>query len=179
MQIGDNLPGNNSVYCSDQQLCLCLSPTLSLSNYLSLTLFNSLSLSLSLSNSLLSNSLLSSSLFSNSLLSNSLLSNSLEIIIYTECLQYLPELPQQRDEQKNKTKHGKLKLTKSFLVLASNLKKQHIEIQYVPNRLVKLDSPNCFAIFGSSACQGQHVFSMSFLTFTVPWSPSTNVQELI
>ena len=45
MQIGDNLPGNNSVYCSDQQLCLCLSPTLSLSNYLSLTLFNSLQLS--------------------------------------------------------------------------------------------------------------------------------------
>ena len=164
MQIGDNLPGNNSVYCSDQQLCLCLSPTLSLSNYLSLTLFHSLSLSLSLSSSLFS---------------NSLLSNSLEIIIYIECLQYLPELPQQRDKQKNKTKHGKLKLTKSFLVLASNLKKQHIEIQYVPNRLVKLDSPNCFAIFGSSACQGQHVFSMSFLTFTVPWSPSTNVQELI
>ena len=163
MQIGDNLPGNNSVCCSDQQLCLCLSPTLSLSNYLSLTL------SLSLSNSLLSSSLFS----------NSLLSNSLEIIIYTECLQYLPELPQQRDKQKNKTKHGKLKLTKSFLVLASNLKKQHIEIQYVPNRLVKLDSPNCFAIFGSSACQGQHVFSMSFLTFTVPWSPNTNVQELV
>ena len=151
---------------------VCVSLQLSLSVQLSLS--NSPQLSPTLSNSLLSNSLLSSSLFS-----NSLLSNSLEIIIYTECLQYLPELPQQRDKQKNKTKHGKLKLTKSFLVLASNLKKQHIEIQYVPNRLVKLDSPNCFAIFGSSACQGQHVFSMSFLTFTVPWSPNTNVQELI
>ena len=149
---------------------VCVSLQLSLSVQLSL----SLQLSPTLSNSLLSNSLLSSSLFS-----NSLLSNSLEIIIYIECLQYLPELPQQRDKQKNKTKHGKLKLTKSFLVLASNLKKQHIEIQYVPNRLVKLDSPNFFAIFGSSACQGQHVFSMSFLTFTVPWSPNTNVQELI
>ena len=35
------------------------------------------------------------------------------------------------------------------------------------------DSLNCFTIFGSSACQGQHVLSMSFLTCTAPctdWS---------
>ena len=37
------------------------------------------------------------------------------------------------------------------------------------------DSPECFAIFGSSACQSQH----SFLTYTAPRSSHTNVQELI
>ena len=40
------------------------------------------------------------------------------------------------------------------------------------------DSTNCFTIFGSSACQGQHVFSMSFLTCTAPRFSHTNVQEL-
>ena len=41
------------------------------------------------------------------------------------------------------------------------------------------DYSNCFTIFGSSACQGQHAFSMSALTCTAPWSSQTNVQELI
>ena len=41
------------------------------------------------------------------------------------------------------------------------------------------DYSNCFAIFGSSACQGQHAFSMSVLTCTAPWSFNTNIQELI
>ena len=41
------------------------------------------------------------------------------------------------------------------------------------------DYSNCFTIFGSSACQGQHAFSMSVLTCTAPWSSQTNVQELI
>ena len=35
------------------------------------------------------------------------------------------------------------------------------------------DYSNCFAIFGSSACQGQHVFSMSVLTCAAPWSSHT------
>ena len=40
------------------------------------------------------------------------------------------------------------------------------------------DYSNCFAIFGSSACQGQHAFSMSVLTYAAPWSSHTNTQEL-
>ena len=41
------------------------------------------------------------------------------------------------------------------------------------------DYSNYFAIFDSSACQGQHAFSMSVLTCTPPCSSRTNVQELI
>ena len=41
------------------------------------------------------------------------------------------------------------------------------------------DYSNCFTIFGSSACQGQHAFSMSVLTCTAYWSSHANVQELI
>ena len=57
-----------------------------------------------------------------------------------------------------------IKLTKSFLVPASH--KKHINT--VCSKSASKDSLNCFAIFGSSACQGQHVFSMSFLTCTAP-----------
>ena len=53
------------------------------------------------------------------------------------------------------------------------------DINTVCTESASKDSPNCFAIFGSSACQGQYVFSMSFLTCTAPWSSHTNVQELI
>ena len=41
------------------------------------------------------------------------------------------------------------------------------------------DSTNCFTMFGSSACQGQHVFSMSFLTSTAPrFSPQMSKNYL-
>ena len=52
-------------------------------------------------------------------------------------------------------------------------------INTVCTKLASKDYSNCFAIFGSSACQGQHAFSMSVLTCTAPWSSQTNVQELI
>ena len=48
----------------------------------------------------------------------------LKIIINAECLQYLPEITQHPDK-KTKKQNMVIKLTKSFLVLASNLKKQH------------------------------------------------------
>ena len=45
----------------------------------------------------------------------------------------------------------------------------HIKnINTVCSKSASKHSLNCFAIFGSSACQGQHVFSMSFLTCTAP-----------
>ena len=91
------------------------------------------------------------------------LSGSLKIIINTECyLQYLPELPQQPD--KNKTKHGNENFQRASWYLHQI--KKHINT-YVLKSASK-DSLNCFAIFGSSACQGQHDFSMSFLTCTAP-----------
>ena len=49
----------------------------------------------------------------------------------------------------------------------------------VCNKSASKDYSNCFAISGSSACQGQDSFSMSVLTCTAPWSSQTNVQELI
>ena len=42
------------------------------------------------------------------------------------------------------------------------------DINTVCTESASKDSPNCFATFGFSACQGQHVFSMSFLTCTAP-----------
>ena len=50
-----------------------------------------------------------------------------------------------------------------------------VYINTVCTKSARKDSPECFAIFGSSACQSQH----SFLTYTAPRSSYTNVQELI
>ena len=50
-----------------------------------------------------------------------------------------------------------------------------VYINTVCTKSARKDSPDCFAIFGSSACQSQH----SFLTYTAPRSSHTNVQELI
>ena len=85
----------------------------------------------------------------------------IKIIINTECyLQYLLELPQQPDKKK-KTK--KNMVMKSFLVLASNKKKKHIWILYVPNQLEKIlrtVSPYLalqHKVSMSSACFSWHV----------------------
>ena len=51
-------------------------------------------------------------------------------------------------------------------------------INTVRTKSASKDSLDCFAIFGSLSCQGQHVFSMSFLTCTAPRSPHTDVQEI-
>ena len=92
-----------------------------------------------------------------------ILSGYLKIIINTECyLQYLHELTQQSDK---KTKHGNEKLRRVSWYL-HQIKKAYINT--VCTKLASKDSLNCFAIFGSSACLGQHVFSMSFLTCTAP-----------
>ena len=64
-------------------------------------------------------------------------------------------------------------------LLGTCIKSKKAYINTVCIKSASKDSLNCFAIFGSSACQGQHVFSMSFLTCTAPWSSHTNVQELI
>ena len=57
--------------------------------------------------------------------------------------------------------------------------KETAYINTVRTKSASKDYSNCFAIFGSSACQGQHAFSMSVLTCTTPWSSQTYVQELI
>ena len=43
-----------------------------------------------------------------------------------------------------------------------------LHINTVSRKSASKDSLNCFAVFGSSACKGQHVFSMSSLTCTAP-----------
>ena len=103
-----------------------------------------------------------------------ILSGYLKIIITTECcLQYLPELAQQPDK---KIKNGNENLQRVSWYL-HQIKKTYINT--VCTKLASKDSLNCFAIFGSSACQGRHVFSMSFLTCISPRSSDTNVEELI
>ena len=91
----------------------------------------------------------------------------LKIIINAECLQYLPELTQQPDKKK----------TKQNIVMKTykeNLKKTYIKskktayINAVCTKSANKDYSNCFAIFGFSACQGQHAFSVSVLTCTAP-----------
>ena len=102
-----------------------------------------------------------------------ILSGYIKIIINTEFyLQYLPELPQQPN--KNKTKHGNENFQRASWYL-HQIKKTYT----VCTKSASKDYLNCFAIFGSSACQGQHVFSMSFLTSTGPLFSHTDVQELI
>ena len=102
-----------------------------------------------------------------------ILSGYLKIIINTECyLQYLSELPLRPDK---KTKHGNENVqTASWFCI----KPKKTYINTVCTKSVSNDSPNSFAIFGSLACQGQHVFGMSFLTCAAPRSSDTNVQEL-
>ena len=53
-------------------------------------------------------------------------------------------------------------------LLGTCIKSKKAYINTVCIKSASKDSLNCFAIFGSSACQGQHVFSMSFLTCTAP-----------
>ena len=57
---------------------------------------------------------------------------------------------------------------KTYKELLGTCITQKKHINTVCSKSARKDSLNCFAIFGSSACQGQHVFSMSFLTCTAP-----------
>ena len=58
-----------------------------------------------------------------------------------------------------------IKTYKELLGTCITLKKH---INTVCSKSTRKDSLNCFAIFGSSACLGQHVFSMPFLTCAAP-----------
>ena len=90
-----------------------------------------------------------------------ILSGYLKIIINTEFyLQHLPELPQKQKQ------NMVMKTCKELL--GTCIKSKQSIYEYIMYQSASNDSPNCFAIFGSSACQGQHVFSMSFLTCTAP-----------
>ena len=87
-----------------------------------------------------------------------ILSGYIKIIINTECyLLFLPELPQQPN--KNRTKYGNENFPRAFWYLYQ-IKKAYINT--VCTKTASKDSLKCFAIFGSSACQGQHVFSMPY-----------------
>ena len=77
-------------------------------------------------------------------------------------LQYLPELPLQPDKKQNMV----MKTYKE--IFGTCIKSNKAYINAICTKSASKDSPNCFAIFGSSACQGQHVFSMSFLTCAAP-----------
>ena len=87
--------------------------------------------------------------------------------------------------KKNQQKHEKTKKQNMVMktykeLLGTCIKsKKTAYINTVCTKPASKDYSNCFAIFGSLACQGQHAFSMSVLTCTAPWSSHTNVQELI
>ena len=73
---------------------------------------------------------------------------------------------QQITQQPNKNKkHGSENFQRASQYL-HQIKKPYIYT--VCTKSASKDSLNCFAIFGSSTCPGQHVFSMSFLTCTAP-----------
>ena len=102
-------------------------------------------------------------------------------------MQYLHELTAAR-QKKTKTKTKNKKQTKKQNMVMKTYKellgtciksKKTAYINTFCTKPASKDYSNCFAIFGSLACQGQHAFSMSVLTCTAPWSSHTNVQELI
>ena len=87
--------------------------------------------------------------------------------------------------KKNQQKHEKTKKQNMVMktykeLLGTCIKsKKTAYINTLCTKPASKDYWNCFAIFGSSACQDQHAFSMSVLTCTAPWSTQKNVQELI
>ena len=106
----------------------------------------------------------------------------LKIIKNAECLQYLHELTttrQKKTNKKNPKKQNMVMKTYKELLGTCIKSKKTAYINTVCTKSASKDYSNCFAIFGSSACQGQHAFSMSVLTCTAPWSSHTNDQELI
>ena len=85
-----------------------------------------------------------------------------------------------RNKKQNKKQNKKHGNQKSLLVIGSKLKSSIYKyINTVCTKSAGNDSPSWFTIFGSSACQGQYIFSMSFLTCTAPGSSDTNAEELI
>ena len=85
-----------------------------------------------------------------------------------------------KKKQKKTTKKQNMvmKTYKEFLGTCIKSKKTAY-INKLCTKPASKDYSNCFTIFGSSACQGQHAFSRSVLTCTAPSSSHTNVQELI
>ena len=77
------------------------------------------------------------------------------------------ELKQHPDKMKNKKQIMVMKTYTELLGTCIKSKKTKY-INTVGIKSASKDYSNCFAIFGSSACQGQHAFSMSVLTFTAP-----------
>ena len=68
----------------------------------------------------------------------------------------------------NQTKKNMVMKTYTELLGTSIKSKKTAYIFTVCIKSASKDYSNCFAIFGSSACQGQHDFSMSVLTCTAP-----------
>ena len=65
-------------------------------------------------------------------------------------------------------------------LLGTSIKsKKTAYLNIVCTKSASKDSWNCFVIFGYSAYQGWHVFSMFFQTCAAPWSSHTTAQELI
>ena len=80
----------------------------------------------------------------------------LKIIINAECLQYLPELKYHPDKIKNKKQNMVMKTYTELLGTCIKSKKTRYTNTVCTKSASKAYS-NCFAIIGSSACQGQHV----------------------
>ena len=78
----------------------------------------------------------------------------------------LPELTQQPDKKNKNKKQNMIMKTYKELLGTCIKSKETAYINTVRTKSASKDYSNCFAIFGSSACQGQHAFSMSVLTCT-------------
>ena len=90
-------------------------------------------------------------------------------------MQCLNELTAARQKKTNKQKKTTKNTTKTQNMVMKTYKellgtciksKKTAYINTVCTKSASKDYSNCFTIFGSSACQGQHAFSMSVLTCT-------------
>ena len=91
----------------------------------------------------------------------------LKTITNAVCLQYLHELTAARQKKETRKQNMVMKTYKELLGTCIKSKKTAY-INTLCTKPASEDYSNCFAIFGSSACQGQHAFSMSVLTCTAP-----------
>ena len=91
----------------------------------------------------------------------------LKTITNAVCLQYLHELTAARQKKETRKQNMVMKTYKELLGTCIKSKKTAY-INTVCTKSASKDYSNCFAIFGSSACQGQHAFSMSVLTCAAP-----------
>ena len=92
----------------------------------------------------------------------------LKTITNAVCLQYLHELTAARQKKETRKQNMVTKTYKELLGTCIKSKKKTAYINALCTKPASKDYSNCFVICGSSACHGQHAFSMSVLTCAAP-----------